>query len=170
MLLIGTALQGGDVFGHEVVVASAALVIVLMLIAWSLMIEWPSSAGFPRLIWSLGLIALIAHIILAFWLAHGWSHEAAVAHVREVGGLGSGIVVNYSVAVIWGFDVGWWWLKSSSRGQRPAWMGWAIHGFLLFVAINATVVFGTGERRLIYALMFVILAARFGMKRFEEQQ
>jgi hypothetical protein len=143
---------------HPIVVSSAELVVALIALGWWAMIAKPSSVGFTRLIWTLGVLTLFFHIVLAFWLAHGWSHNAAVEHVREVGGFGGGIVVNYLFALIWMADVVWWWINPVSRANRPRWMGWAIHGFLAFVVFNATVIFGSPERRVIYGAMFLALA------------
>lgn len=140
------------------VIASAELVVALIVLAWCLMIATPSIVSFTRVVWTLGLLTLLIHIVLAFWLAHEWSHQAAVEHVREVGGFGGGIVVNYLFAIIWLGDVVWWWLSPASRTSRPRWMGWAIHGFLAFVVLNATVIFGSPESRLIYCAMFLLLA------------
>ncbi len=110
-----------------------------------------------RIGWGLGVLALFAHIPLAFWIALGWSHEAAVEHVREVGGFGSGIVANYLFALVWAGDVGWWWLSPRSHGQRPRWMAVLVHGFLGFIVLNATVIFGAEERRAFYAIFFALL-------------
>src|SRR5262249_7349824 len=41
---------------------------------------------YARLMWTLALTAHLAHVLFAFWLAHGWSHDEAVRHVEEVCG------------------------------------------------------------------------------------
>src|SRR5579871_2250363 len=53
---------------------------------------WPLSPRLRlmRLCWSLAAAMLAGHIVFALWLAHGWSHEAAVRHVAAAGGFGWG--------------------------------------------------------------------------------
>ncbi len=130
---------------HPAVVLSAILTVTGMLLAWYLMVMgYPLSA---RLAWTLAFLLLLLHIGLAFALAHGWSHTAAVQHVREVGGFGSGILVNYLFALVWMIDVLWWWRDPSNYASRTRGTTWCIHGFLLFVVVNAAVVFGPPQRR-----------------------
>jgi hypothetical protein len=111
-----------------------------------------------RLCWTLALAMLLPHIVFAFWLAHGWSHDAAVRHVAATGGFGWAIVVNYLFAAVWLADVVWWWASPDGYANRPPWVGYAVHGFLAFVVFNATVVFGSAELRVTAAGMFATLA------------
>ncbi len=127
-----------------------------MVLGWALMLSKPGADGIARLVWTLGAITLLIHIAIAIWLAHGWSHEAAVEHVREVGGFGAGILASYLFALIWVSDVVWWWVSPLSRSHRPCWVSWAVHCYLVFIAFNATVVFGVPERRLVYVAMFLV--------------
>ena len=71
--------------------------------------------------------------------------------MRQTGGFGGGIVVNYLFAAVWLGDLVWWWVNPMSHASRPKWIGWVVHGFLAFVVVNATVVFGTPTMRGIYA-------------------
>jgi hypothetical protein len=93
-----------------------------------------------------GLLFYLAHVVAAFQLHHGWSHAAAYKHTAqrtaEVVGLywGGGLWWNYLFGFVWLGDVVW-------RGPRPRWAGPAIHGFLAFLAFNATVVFESGPVR-----------------------
>jgi hypothetical protein len=133
---------------HPAVTASAAMTVAWMLVAWLAMpCGWPSA----RLAWTLGWLMLLVHFAIAFGVAHSWSHAAAVEHVREVGGSGAGIAVNYLFALVWGADAAWWWVNATSRANRPRWVAFTVHGFLLFVVLNATVVFGPPGRRWVYA-------------------
>lgn len=145
---------------HPAVTGSAAITVGWMLLAWGTMsfaFDW-----LARLLWTLGFAGLLVHLGFAFGLAHGWSHTAAVEHVREVGGYGEGIVVNYLFAAVWLVDVVWWWVNPSSRASRPRWVAVAVHGFLAFVVVNATVVFGPAERRFAYAVAIMLLATCLG--------
>lgn len=141
---------------HPAVTASAGLAVVWMLGAWLGML---TGAAFARLGWTLGFAALVVHLVIAFGVAHGWSHAAAVEHVRQVGGYGEGIAVNYLFAAVWLVDVAWWRADPDGRARRPRWVGWAVHGFLAFVVLNATVIFGPAERRWWYAAALTILVA-----------
>jgi hypothetical protein len=60
--------------------------------------------------------------------------------------------------VLWTGDVLWWLLSPSSRARRPAWMGVTLHGFMLFMVFNATVVFETGFIRWAGAGLFAVLS------------
>jgi hypothetical protein len=136
---------------HPAVTLSAGLTVKWMLAAWFLMSALPREVMLARLAWTLGLLMLFAHLGLAFGVAHGWSHAAAVEHVREAGGPGAAIAVSYLFAAVWLADVAWWWGNPAGHAARPRRVGWAIHGFLAFVVVNATVVFGPADRRWLYA-------------------
>ena len=142
---------------HPAILASAAQTVAWMVLAWSLLLAF-RAGSLARLAWTFGLLTLFVHLTLAFGLAHGWSHAAAVEYIRQVGGFGGGIVVNYLFAGVWLADVVWWWAKPASHANRPRWVGWAIHGFLAFIVVNATVVFGPPERRVWYAATLGLLA------------
>jgi hypothetical protein len=142
---------------HPAVITSAELVVAMMALAWNVMVVYPTAVRFTRLVWTLGVLTFLFHLVMAFWLAHGWSHNAAVEHVREVGGFGGGILVSYLFALIWFVDAVWSWVNPLSYRNRPLWLGWAIQGFLIFIVLNATVVFGASERRLAYCLVFIAL-------------
>jgi hypothetical protein len=111
-----------------------------------------------RLCWTLALAMLLVHFVLAFGLAHGWSHDAAVRHVAAAGGFGWGIVVNYLFAAAWLADAAWWWANPDGYANRPRWVRYAVHGFLTFVVFNATVVFGPPGWRVADAALFGVLA------------
>ncbi|HJZ57024.1 MAG TPA: hypothetical protein VKE74_18790 [Gemmataceae bacterium] len=113
---------------------------------------------YARLMWTLALTAHLAHVLFAFWLAHGWSHDEAVRHVEEVCGFAEGILVNYLFAAVWLADAVWWWANPTGYANRPRWVGWAVHGFLAFVMFNAAVVFASPDMRMSNAMLFAILA------------
>lgn len=142
---------------HPAVTCSAAVAVGWALLTWAAMTR--RADRLARCLWTLGLAALAVHLALAFWLAHGWSHADAVEHVREVGGSGAGIAVNYLFALVWAGDVIWWWAAPAGHARRPRWVGALLHGFLAFVVVNATVVFGPPERRVAYALALGLVAA-----------
>ncbi|MCE9565916.1 MAG: hypothetical protein K8U57_28160 [Planctomycetes bacterium] len=141
---------------HPAITGSAAATVGWMILAWATM---RFADRLARLLWTFGLATLFVHLVLAFGLAHGWSHEAAVEHVRTVGGSGAGIVVNYLFALAWAVDVVWWWVNPITHANRPRWIAVTVHGFLAFVVVNATVIFGPAERRVVYAVGLFMLAA-----------
>jgi hypothetical protein len=112
-----------------------------------------------RLCWTLAVAMLVVHVVFAFWLAHGWSHDAGVRHVAATGGFGWGIVVNYLFAGVWLADAAWWWANPDGYATRPRRVGYAVHGFLAFVVFNATVVFGPPGWRIADGALFGVLAA-----------
>ena len=119
----------------------------LALIYWSiaaaLMLRSLSSTA--RLAWTLGCVAFLVHVAMAFEHAHHWSHVEAFRHVETVSGYGEGIFVSYMLTIVWTVDVLWWWLKMRRYLHRQRWVGWMVHGFMVFVIINETVVFENGQ-------------------------
>jgi hypothetical protein len=100
-----------------------------------------------RACWTWGLVFFALHVAAAFHYYHGWSHAHAVQHTRQVSGVGWGLYVSYAFAVLWLGDVAWWWLAATRYADRPGWIGWSLHAFLLFMVFNGTVVFETGPVR-----------------------
>jgi len=106
-----------------------------------------------RLIWTLGCSLFIVHVVSVFSFVHDWSHanalEETAQQTREVVGIewGGGLFFNYFFTLVWIFDVGWWWLRSQSYLARHRAWNFALHGFFLFIAFNASVVFESGPLR-----------------------
>lgn len=115
--------------------------------------------------WLAGSLVMLLHTALAFHVHHGWSHAAAVVdtarQTRELTGLnwGWGVWLNYLFAAVWLGDAGWRSAAPVSHAQRPHWLAFATHGFLAFIWINATVVFGSWPMRVAGAGAFIWLAA-----------
>ena len=109
----------------------------------------PKAWPIAKSLWSLGLVAFLAHFVCAFHFEHEWSHANALAATArqtiEVTGTdtGIGLYFNYAFTLFWLADCIWWHLAKGSHEARPAWLGWAIHGFLGFMWFNGTVIFGT---------------------------
>ena len=64
---------------------------------------------------------------------------------------------NYLLMLVWAGDALWWWLAPQSFESRPAAVKWFVTGFAVFMAFNATVVFGSGVPR------WIALAACVGL-------
>src|SRR5205823_5807025 len=100
--------------------------------------------GLARVCWTLAWAAYLVHLAMAFHHYHGWSHARAVEHVRAVSGVGEGIYVSHLFTLVWTLDVAWWWLAPASYAVRSRGIERSLHGFLLFMIFNATVVYETG--------------------------
>jgi hypothetical protein len=106
-----------------------------------------------RFLWTAGCLAFLVHVVAAFHFAHHWSHAAAYAETArqtaEVVGLdwGGGIYFNYLLSLIWMIDVLWWSWCPKSYLTRSRWIEWFVQGFMAFIWLNATVVFGHGAIR-----------------------
>ena len=97
-----------------------------------------------RCCWTLAWAAYLVHVAIAFSVYHHGSHEAAVQHVQERSGFGPGLYFSHLFTLLWSADVAWWWTKPSAYAVRPGWIDWLLHGYMLFMVVNATVVFENG--------------------------
>lgn len=106
-----------------------------------------------RGLWTAGCVLMGIHVAAAFHFAHHWSHDSVwedtARQTAETTGLdwGGGVYFNYALLAIWGADTAWWWISPKTYASRA--VGWTacVHGFLAFIAFNATVVFKTGALR-----------------------
>ncbi|MBN8628143.1 MAG: hypothetical protein J0M17_21905 [Planctomycetes bacterium] len=126
----------------------------LLLYAAALASRFPRrGAGGPRLraadiCYLAGLAVYLVHVACAFGLLHGWSHDAAYEHTARrtaetIGwSWGGGLWFNYLLTAAWMLDGLWLALRPESYRSRDLRIDVAMHGFLLFMAVNATVVFG----------------------------
>jgi hypothetical protein len=125
--------------------------------------DQPARGGRARWLWTLGCVLLWIHVGCAFHFQHHWSHAAAYTHTAEqtakLTGIhwGGGVYFNYLLMLVWAGDALWWWLALRSYDSRPATVNRLVVGFILFMAFNATVVFGSGAPR------WIALAACLGL-------
>lgn len=95
-----------------------------------------------------GLAVYLVHVACAYALLHNWSHAAAYEHTARrtaetIGwSRGGGLWFNYLLTAVWTLDGLWLAARPASYRSRDIRIDAAIHGFLLFMAVNATVVFG----------------------------
>lgn len=112
--------------------------------------QWQARA---RWAWTIGCIAMLAHVVCAYHFYHGWSQTSAyretARQTAEVFNLnwGGGLYINYAFITAWIGDVIWWWRGLEGYSQRPRYWTWAWQGFFLFMVFNAMVVFKTGVLR-----------------------
>lgn len=119
-----------------------------------------------RVYWLMGWAICFGHVLLAFHLAHQWSHDRAVeATAKQTADLvgfpfGGGVWINYGFLAIWGGDAAWRWRVPSRYWMRSARCHWAIIGFLAFIVFNATIVFGGWPGRIVGVAAVVIVLVR----------
>jgi hypothetical protein len=116
-------------------------------------------ARLARWLWTLAWAAYLVHVAMAFHYVHHWSHAEAVEHTRQVSNFGAGIYFSHLFTVLWSADVLGWWLWPRQHAARPAWVGWALYGYMAFIIFNATVVFETGWIRWAGVLLFATLTS-----------
>lgn len=104
-----------------------------------------------------GWLLLVAHVLLAFDLVHGWQHrsalEATARQTREIYGLdaGFGLYVNYAFLALWAFELARW-NAAPSAARRLLW-----RGAVLLLVSNGAIVFAVGWRRALGALITLAL-------------
>jgi hypothetical protein len=101
----------------------------------------------------------VVHVLVAYALAFGWSHTAALAHTQARSGFGPGIYLSHAFTLGWCADVVWWWNWPTHYAHRPVWIGRGLHGFMLFLIVNGAIVYETGPIRYVAAFALLALAA-----------
>ena len=136
----------------------------------------PSSGRAARILWTAGCLLFLAHVAAAFHFFHGWSHAHAyretARQTRDLVGVGSGagLYLNYVFTAAWVADAAWWWIAGLDRYRRRGqWVDVLLHGFMLFIAINATVVFERGPIRWVGVGVAGVLVALLLIRRNREE-
>jgi hypothetical protein len=136
--------------------------IAASLLPWLRGDQWCARTGWGRLArwcWTFAWATYLVHLAMAFHYYHHWSHADAVRHTAERSGFGAGIAMSHLFTLAWTADVLWWWFLPSRYAQRPAWIGWSEHGFMVFVIFNATVIYEEGPIRWAGLVLLAWLAA-----------
>jgi hypothetical protein len=128
---------------HPAIRDSAFLVVFAWAWGWPVMWSVRPAAEPTRILWTWGCLSCLFHLAVAFHVGHAWSHRAAYRHVEDASGFGPGLFVNYLFAAVWVADAAWAWVAFDAYLKRPAWVKWAVVGFMGFVVVNAAVVFGS---------------------------
>jgi hypothetical protein len=115
--------------------------------------------GWVRIAWTLGWLAYLIHLGMAFHYYHHWSHVEAMRHTQERSGFGEGVFVSHAFTLLWTADVLSWRLAPRWHETRSRWIGIALHAFMAFIVFNATVVYETGLIRWAGVAMFTGMAA-----------
>lgn len=137
------------------IVWSARLSFALYVVGQALRWRSPESR-IARVVWTAGCAVLAMHMLLAFGIAHGWSHAAAyhatAKRTFEYTGWnsGMGLYFNEITLLLWGADVIWSWRST----QRPRWWRRLVEIVLAFMFFNAVCVFAPWESRIVGGIMF----------------
>ena len=139
--------------------AVACYFIALGMLLWSQQ-RGKECTNRARGFWTMGCALCILHVLCAFHFFHHWSHAAAWQHTAEQTRLvvgwewGNGLFFNYAFVLFWVVDVVYWWFRPREHGRRNGLLKWITHGFMLFIIINATIVFESGAIRWIATALF----------------
>ncbi len=115
--------------------------------------DHPRWLTLARAAWTAGFIAFLIHVASAFHFVHHGSHaeayEFTARQTQSYTGMdwGGGIYANYAFTLIWAIDVVWWWLRPANYLSRSRLAETIVQGYLAFITLNATVVFGHGVTR-----------------------
>jgi hypothetical protein len=139
--------SGGELLTRWTVRAALALYVVTLV----LRLAAPGRRELARAAWTTGCVLFLAHVAAAFHYFHGWSHGDAYRETaRQTGEMvgtywGGGLYLNYLFTLAWAADVAnWWWRGTKGYAARPRWIDLLLHGFMVFMAFNAVVVFESG--------------------------
>ena len=160
--LTASPTAGDDLTRHTVRLALLYYAAALTLMIRMRRPDWLARSGRGRLArwcWTLAWAAFVVHLGMAFHHYHHWSHASAVEHTREVSGFGEGIYFSHLFALAWTADMMAWWLRPAWYARRSPWVDRALHGYMLFIIFNATIVYETGLIRWLGMALFAWLAA-----------
>jgi hypothetical protein len=142
---------------------AAALTLMLFLTAG----DWLGGSVRGRLArgcWTLAWAAYVIHVAIAFGVYHHGSHGAAVQHVQARSGFGAGLYFSHLFTLLWTIDVAWWWFRPRAYAARRVWIDFVLHAYMLFIVLNATVVFEAGLIRWAGVTLFAGLAMVAGWR------
>jgi hypothetical protein len=154
----------------------------LSLLAWAAAVSLESGrsarradAHAPaRLASTLGLLALLLHVALAFDLRYAWSHALAARdtarQTEQLTGsrFGGGLFVNYAFVLVWAAEVAWWWRWPVSFAERPRAVTLVVRAIFVFMFVNGAIVFVRGPMRFVgIAAVLVVAWAWYREKRFD---
>ncbi|MGQ0637712.1 MAG: hypothetical protein ACT4QC_24305 [Planctomycetaceae bacterium] len=163
-----TAEPGVALTKNSIRLALAWYVTALVLMMHSGPIDWwatTSRGRITRWCWTWGLISFVVHLVMAFHFYHRWSHADAFERTKRISGLGEGLDVSYLFTWLWVLDVLRWWGNAARYAARSAKIEWALHGFMLFIVFNATVVFEHGVIRWAGVVGLTVLAVAWCVSR-----
>lgn len=137
--------------------------IAIVLYTWTVirLAVKPSPDPGARIVWSAGCGVFVLHVLSAFGVVYGWSHDEAFRQTAiqtraATGfGVGWGLYLNYAFGLIWFADSIWWWTVGDTRYQRRRRVVFGVlHVFFLFMIVNGAFVFVDGWRRFLGLVLF----------------
>lgn len=112
------------------------------------------------IIWLVGIVSMVIHIIASYGIWHGWSHQAALRFTGDQSESVIGIRAEPGLYANFVFVLVWIGLSISLVSNRPLSKRFAFtaHGFLAAIVFFATIVFEDGVVRILAAFGFAMLA------------
>ncbi len=117
-----------------------------------------------RFLYTLGLVLLFIHVALAYHFFHHWSQAHVLQHTADqtfaMTGVRSsaGVYLNYLFMGLWLIDAIWWWGRPAGAYRlRHKSITLSLHGFLLFIIVNAAIVFPAGVIRWVSAAVVAVI-------------
>jgi hypothetical protein len=167
LLLAGMFVAPGLTDGEELTRNTVRLALLYYAAALTVLLsltpaDWASSSPRVRLArccWTLAWAAFVLHVAMALHHFDHWSHAAAVERTRRRTGFGEGVYVSHLFTLLWTADVAYWWLRPTAYAARRPALDRALHGFMLFMVFNGTVVFEQGPIRWAGVALCLYLAA-----------
>jgi hypothetical protein len=138
---------GDDLIRHTIRLALVYWGAALALIMFLQRDDWRrqlSRGRLARWCWTLAWLTYLVHLAMAFHFYHHWSHDHAISHTERVSGFGPGIYLSHVFTLVWSLDVFTWWLWPERYFARSSWIDRLLHGFMVFIVFNATVVYESG--------------------------
>jgi hypothetical protein len=141
---------------------AAALLSLLCWTAANVMAARPRAA---RLASTLGLLAVLAHVALAFEERYAWSHALAASdtarETEAVFGASTGLEIfaNYAFVLIWAAELLWAWASLPGYLGRPRRVRDASRALFLVMFGSAAIVFAESAWRLLGALAVLVVVA-----------
>ncbi len=123
------------------------------LLAWMWSDRLEKGRQWIRVVWGMGFLLFVGHVVCAFHFYHHWSHQAAIAdtarQTKEMLGFsfGEGLYFSYLFLIVWGIDSCLQWLAPERLQKTPRWLrvSWLL--YLVFIAFNGAAVFEGGVSR-----------------------
>jgi hypothetical protein len=159
--------RGSELIRYTIRLSLVHYFIAAILLLRAKITDWKANTRIIRLArgcWTLAWLIYVIHVALAFHYAHRWSHADAMQHTQDVSGVAEGIFVSHLFTLLWMTDVLSWWLRPDWYAGRPAWIDRTLHGFMVFIIFNGTVIFESGFVRWFGAIMFGVLALLAGQR------
>ena len=129
--------------GQALTIWTARIAAALYAVALALFVHKRPSY---RLVSTLGLATYLIHVALAFEFFYHWSHSTAYRETaRQTAQLfgvdwGGGLYLNYLFTVLWIFECAVSWTPSLGQSTAARRARIAVHVFLAFMVLNASVV------------------------------